>query len=159
MISVPVSEEAASHLGAILVAFNREIFSGFLDEAAELAELGQAGSAVLIAGTVLEYFERSPVAKAHSPGYGSETAVWRELRNRVAHGSAAALSVEQARQMIDGVRQILLTGDVSSRPGYSPRAEAGAVTHLIKGKYAHVPTSSDEFMARKREDVELEERR
>ena len=159
MTSVAVSEEAASHLGAILVAFNREIFSGFLDEAAELAELGQVGSAVLIAGTVLEYFERSPVAKAHSPGYGSETAVWRELRNRVAHGSAGALSVEQARQLIDGVRQILLTGDVSSRPSYYPRAEASAVPHIIQGKYAHVPTSSDEFMVRKREDLELEERR
>jgi hypothetical protein len=33
MTSVLVPDEAASHLGAILVAFNREIFASFLDEA------------------------------------------------------------------------------------------------------------------------------
>jgi len=57
MTSVLVPDEAASHLGAILLAFNRQIFGALLDEAGELAELGQAASAVLIAGTVLEYFE------------------------------------------------------------------------------------------------------
>jgi hypothetical protein len=37
MPSVLVPDEAASHLGAILMAFNRQIFGSFLDEAEELA--------------------------------------------------------------------------------------------------------------------------
>ena len=72
MTSVPVPDEAATHLGAILLAFNREIFGGFLDEADELAALGQVTSAVLIAGTVLEYVERSPAAGSLLIGTRSE---------------------------------------------------------------------------------------
>jgi hypothetical protein len=156
MISVP--DEAANHLGAILLAFNREIFGGFLDEADELAALGQVTSAVLIAGTVLEYVERSPAAGSLPIGTRSEIEAWRRLRNQVAYGSADALSVQQARQVIDGVRRILLTRDVPERsvPRLSP--EAGAAPHAVRGKYAHVPTSSADFIKRKREDLELENR-
>ena len=157
MTSIPVPEEAASHLGAILLAFNREIFGGFLDEADELAGLGQATSAVLIAGTVLEYFERSPSASVLPPKHRSEIEAWRQLRNRAAHGSAGAISVERARQMIDGVRQILMTDSVSSGPVHPLRTEAGAALNLIKGKYAHVATSSEDFIKRKREELELED--
>lgn len=38
-----------------------------------------------------------------------------------------------------------------------PRAQSRReLIHAIQGKYAYVPTSSEEFMARKREDLELE---
>ena len=156
--SVPVPDEAVGHLGAILVAFNREIFGSFLDEADELAALGQVASAVLIVGTVLEYVERSPGGGSLPIEARSEIEGWRRLRSQVAHGSAGALSVQQARQVIDGVRRILMTRDLSEQsvPRLSPGA--GAAPHAVKGKYAHVPTSSADFIRRKGEDLELENR-
>jgi len=156
MTSVLVPEEAASHLGAILLAFNREIFGSFLDEADELASLGLATSAVIIAGTVLEYFERSPSAGAPPPEHQSKIAAWRQLRNQAAHGSAGAVSVQQAREVIDGVRYILST-HLDSR-GAAPRVqpEVTISPRDVKGKYAYVPTSSEDFMRRKREELELE---
>jgi hypothetical protein len=84
MASVLVPDEAASHLGAILLTFNRQIFGSFLDEADKLAGLGLATSAILIAGTVLEYFERSPAAGVLPPERRRQIAEWRELRNQVA---------------------------------------------------------------------------
>ena len=157
MATVAVPEEAAIHLGALLWAFNREIFGTLLDEADELAKLGQAASAVIIAGTVLEYFERSPSASALPLEHRSKIAAWRQLRNQVAHGSAGALSVQQARQVIDGVRQMFLTHNVLGGPANHFRVEAAATPQVIKGKYSHVPTSSDDFIQGKREDLELED--
>jgi hypothetical protein len=158
MASIPVPEEAASHLGAILLAFNREIFGSFLDEADELAELGQANSALLIAGTVLEYFERSPAASALPHEHRIEIAEWRQLRNQAAHGAAGAISVQQAKQVIDGVRQILMSDKVSGESVRHLRPADGAHPHAIKGKYAHVPTSSDDFIKRKHKELDLEDR-
>ena len=73
-------------------------------------------------------------------------------------GTAGALSAQQARQVIDGVRQILMTHNVQERPAQHRRPEVGAVPQVIKGKYAHVPASSDDFIKRKREELELEDR-
>src|ERR1700733_2996329 len=117
MASVLVPIEAASHLGAILLAFNRQIFGSFLDEADELAGLGQATAAVLIAGTVLEYFERGPYAGALPPEERRQIAEWRQLRNQVAHGSATALTVQQARHLIEGVREVLTATPALGGPG------------------------------------------
>jgi hypothetical protein len=158
MTSVLVPDEAAGHLGAIFLAFNREIFSGFLDEAEELAALGMAASAVLIAGTVLEYFERSPTAVLLPLEQRREIGVWRQLRNQVAHGSAGAPSVQQAQQVIDRARQILQTHYVSGGPVRRLHTEPGHPLKTVKGKYACVRTSSDDFIKRKGEELELEDR-
>jgi hypothetical protein len=60
MASVLVPAEAAGHLGAILLAYNRQILVRFLDEADELARLNLSRSAILIAGAALEFFESTP---------------------------------------------------------------------------------------------------
>jgi hypothetical protein len=158
MTSVLIPEEAASHLGAILLAFNREIFGSFLDEADELAGLDLATSAVIIAGTVLEYFERSPSAGALPPEHRNEIVAWRRLRNQAVHGAAGTLSVQQAREVIDGIRHILGVHLEAGVAADRPWPERAVSPHDIKGEYAYVPTSSDEFMKRKREDLELEDR-
>jgi hypothetical protein len=116
MTPVLLPEEAATHLGAILLAFNREIFGSFLDESDALAEAGHASSAVLIAGTVLEYLERSPAANALPPEHQSDVAAWLQLRNQVAHGSAGALSLQEVRDMIAGVRHILMSHKIPAEP-------------------------------------------
>ena len=104
MISVP--DEAANHLGAILLAFNREIFGGFLDEADELAALGQVTSAVLIAGTVLEYVERSPAAGSLPIGTRSEIEAWRRLRNSVVH-SSEGVTARAARAVVTSILRVV----------------------------------------------------
>lgn len=157
MTSVLVPDEAASHLGAILLAFNRQIFGSFLDEADELAGSGQATAAVLIAGTVLEYFERSPSAGALPHEHRRQIAEWRQLRNQVAHGSAISLTVQQARQLIEGVREILAATRAWEKPDGRLRPDAGAA-RAVKGRYSGVPTSSDDFIRRKREGLDLEDR-
>jgi hypothetical protein len=158
MTSVLVPDEAAGHLGAILLAFNREIFGSFLDEAEELAALGQVTSAVLIAGTVAEYFLRSPAAGMLTPEHRGEIEAWGHLRNQVAHGSAVAAGAPQARLMIDGVRRILVTYRLQGRPVPQFRPETGSAPHAVRGRYTHVPTSSADFIKRKREELDLEDR-
>ena len=61
MDSVSVPEEAATHLAAMILAFNRDVFASLLTEVDQLTDSGQIIAAVLIAGTVLEYVERSPI--------------------------------------------------------------------------------------------------
>lgn len=157
MASVLVPDEAASHLGALLLTFNRQIFGSFLDEAEELAGMGLTNSAILIAGSVLEYFERTPAAGVLPPERRSQIAEWRELRNQVAHGSPVAIGVPQARQVIDGIRQILTTTCAPGEPGRRLYSQAGAA-RAVKGKYSHLPTSSVDFIRRKRDELELEDR-
>jgi hypothetical protein len=164
MTSVLVPDEAAGHLGAILLAFNREIFGSLLSEAEELAGLGQATSAVLVAGTVIEYLEKSPTAELLSPTQRHEMEEWRRLRNQVAHGSPGDLSPQQAQLMVTGIRGMLNSLHPAGHPRCSTQvSNAGASAQpitpaSIKGKYAHVPTSSDDFMRRKHAELELEDR-
>jgi hypothetical protein len=39
------------------------------------------------------------------------------------------------------------------------QAEKDALLRRIQGKYAHLPTSSEDFAARKQEEIDLENRR
>jgi hypothetical protein len=158
MNSVLVPEEAASHLGAILLAFNRGISGSLLNEAEELAKLGQTMAAVLIAGTVLEYLERGPAATLVPPGQRNEINSWRRLRDQVAHGSADTLTTEHVGRMIEGVRQIIMNQKMPTDSVGPFRTQATGAASALKGKYAHVRTSSDEFIKRKREELELENR-
>jgi hypothetical protein len=144
--SVLVPEEAASHLTAIQLALNRQTTGTLLDEADELANAGLPISAILIAGTVLEFIGSSPVPRH------PEVAEWRQLRNQAAHRSTGAFTVQQARQLIEGVRQLI--SDTRRHGERRPIAAA-----QIKGKYSHVPTSSADFMERKRDELEREDRR
>lgn len=151
MSSVTVPEEAANHLGGILLAFNREIFGSLLDEAQQLAHEGQANAAVLIAGTILEYLERSPASQLMPPQHRGEVETWRQLRNKAAHGASA--TAEQAKALVDGIRALLMSHEPESC------TDAAELARSIKGKYAHLPTSADDFIRRKREDLDLEDRR
>jgi len=143
--SVLVPEEAASHLAAILLAFNRQTIGTLLDEADELANSGLPTSAILIAGTVLEF-----IGSSSAPPH-PEVAEWRQLRNQAAHGSTAAFTVQQARQLVKGIRQL-----ISNTSAHRERRHIDA--SQVKGKYSHVPTSSADFMERKRKELERENR-
>jgi hypothetical protein len=61
-----------------------------------------------------------------------------------------SLSPQELRELLD-----MINREATSR-GRSRRDE---ILRQIRGKYAHLPTSSDQFAARKREEIELENRR
>jgi len=65
--------------------------------------------------------------------------------------------VRQARQIIDGLRQILTATLAPGETVHYLPPEAGAA-RAVKGKYSGVPTSSGDFIKRKREEADLEDR-
>lgn len=60
-----------------------------------------------------------------------------------------SLTAEQRMELMEA----LATVEVPRTPVSANRRE---LVQAIKGRYRHVPTSSDSFMGRKREDVALE---
>ena len=69
---------------------------------------------------------------------------------------AEHLSPPQRAELISVLVQGLVR---SATPKPQTQAERKAALDAVCGKYADVPTSVDEFLARKREEVELEEAR
>jgi len=155
--SVPIPEEAAKHLWEMLLSFNRETSSRLLDEAEELAAQRQAAPAAIIAATVLEYLLRSPAVKLLAASRKSEFNAWRRLRDEAAYGVMSP-DADEVRRMLQAVREISLSGTAAEAGTETPGPPRAAVSQL-RGKYAHVRTSADEFMKRKREEVELEDRK
>jgi hypothetical protein len=159
MDCVRIPEEAANYLGAMLLSFNRDISGHLLDEAEKLASLGLTASAVIIAGTVLEYAGRSPAGIILPAARKSELEGWRRLRDEVAHDSPTRPDIEQVRRMLQGIREIVSFSATAAEPAPQSSGRDRAFAGQVKGKYAHVRTSADEFMKRKREEVELEDRK
>jgi len=69
---------------------------------------------------------------------------------------AESLPLPQRIRLIDALRQNL---DQQTLFGNQPRAERKAILDEVCGKYADVQTSVNDFLARKREEVEREEAR
>jgi len=156
MASLPIPEEAVNHLGAMLLSFNRDISVQLLDEAEELASQGMTTSAVIISGTVLEYLERSPAVALLPDSRKSEFESWRRLRQEAVHASGIRPDADEVRRMLQGIREIV--SDPENVASAQEVARSGRASSAnVKGKYAHVRTSADEFMRRKRQEVELED--
>jgi hypothetical protein len=85
--------------------------------------------------------------------YRTQIESWRALRNQAVH-SSAAITTEQARSMVQNIREFGLGGD----SGAELSGDIPQLARSIKGKYAHIRTSTNEFIARKRDDLELEDR-
>lgn len=62
-----------------------------------------------------------------------------------------SLSAEQRQELMKALAAV----EASRRPITISRKQ---LIDSIKGKYRHIPTSSESFMSRKREDVALESR-
>jgi hypothetical protein len=73
--------------------------------------------------------------------------------------------LEEVRQLSPDERRQLrerLNYEAHITPSPVPRdvqAERAALITSVRGKYAHVPTSSEAFNQRKQEEIELEDRR
>ena len=60
----------------------------------------------------------------------------------------------QLREMLDREPHPLTSDSLTPE-----QARRAALIRSIRGKYAHLPTSSDDFAARKAEEIALEDRR
>jgi hypothetical protein len=126
-----------------------------LDEADRLVALNFPNAAIAIAGTALESFlegvSRERVAESQE-----QIAQWRSLRNGVTHPDSPQPNLDQATEMIRGVRG-LLTRDLRVAENVRPGPEFAEKLRQLQGKYKFVPTSSDAFNERKAEDLRLED--
>ena len=66
--------------------------------------------------------------------------------------------VNAVRNLLPEDRRQLLAALASIEPGPTDPAGREQLVHAIRGKYKHVPTSSEAFLRRKAEDAALESR-
>jgi len=147
-------QDVTEHLEAAIQLSNRRVHLRFLDEAEVLISLNLPSAAVLICGVVLESIF-SDVSGQVTPEDRPHFEKWFELRNSVAHEAAPAVSLDQAREMLEGVRTSL-TRDLKVGPRLVPLKTSPEASEQLRGKYKFVPTSSGEFIRRKAEELRLE---
>ena len=146
--------DIAEHLQAAFELSSRRVHLRLLEEAEGLNALNSPLAAIAVAGVVLESVlqdEKSGIAVEDQ----QQIAKWQRLRNRAAHADTARLSVEEAKEMIKGVR-LLLTRNAQRTPHVMASQGSAAAPQQIRGKYKFVPTSSADFIKRKDEEVGLE---
>ena len=158
MAEAVISDEINRHVEAVVVLSKRDILLRLLREAELCIDLEQVGTAAILAGVALEevyLFSDASVLRQHGPSFE----VWRELRNRASHPAVGSEEInrEAVAAMVTEIRTLLDEIDPpQSRRRWSPRLE-NEITK-IRGKYTAVPTSVDDFLKRKRQDLELENR-
>ena len=132
------------------------LFLRSVREAERLLRIQQPHAAMLLAGIVLDEAIRSRTTSAVADGEDDELRIWLEMRNRAAHTADAGMPPEQVRAMVRGVREMVERG--GARLQGEPRSSsADGSLDRIRGKYAFVNTSVDEFLRRKHEESELED--
>lgn len=84
---------------------------------------------------------------------------WRELRKRSAHPAAGGQELDRkaVAVMVMAIRTMLNGLDSSDSTVRRSTPMQNALT-TIRGKYVFVPTSVEDFLRRKREDIDLESR-
>jgi hypothetical protein len=157
MAIAAIPDEVAKHFEIALALSRRDVLLRFLQEAEVLIRSGQLAFAAVLAGVVLDEATRFlPPAAITAEG---QINVWREMRNRAAHPGSTELTIEQVKAMVAGIRGMLNQADEKSQLESSSLPPVEDALAQIRGKYAFVQTSVDEFLKRKREDLDLEDRK
>ena len=86
-----------------------------------------------------------------------QIAQWRGLRNHAVHGDVPQPNVDQATEMIRGVRG-LLTRDLRVVQDIRHGQDIAETPRQVRGKYKFVPTTSAAFIERKADELRLEHR-
>jgi hypothetical protein len=122
-----------------------------LEEAETLLSLQMPVAAIVVAGVVLESHVAGQRHRA-DPNELQRIEKWSQLRNAAVHSLERTVTLDEARDMVAGVRHLL--GRVTET---SPRlAVTNRTPGRVRGKYKFVPTSSQEFIARKVDELRLE---
>lgn len=70
---------------------------------------------------------------------------------------ARSLTSDEQRQLLEAIKYYLEAIDIARK--LSGSASETNTVSAVRGKYAHLPTGSEEFAALKHEEIELEDRR
>jgi hypothetical protein len=151
MTSPAISDEINRHVEAVLALSKRDILLRLLQQAERCARLEDVRAAAILAEVALEevFLLADPAVLGTDE---RRLEIWRELRNRA---GARAVDNKAVEEMLAAVRMMLEQIDV--RQGRStPLRPVESEFTKIRGKYASVLTSVDDFLKRKHEDLELE---
>ena len=155
MAATILPQDVTEHLEAAIQLSNRRVHLRFLDEAEGLLALNFPSAAVVVVGVVLEL-----ILVNHREEGGSEdqqrAEKWFDLRNHVTHAVIPTVSLDEAKEMVEGVRTLLRREiKVSSRVAQPTTPSTAA--HQVRGKYKFVPTSAAECIGRKPDELRLED--
>jgi hypothetical protein len=146
-------QDVTEHLTAAIQLSNKHIHLRFLEEAETLLSLQMPAAAIVVAGVVLESLV---AAQGHpaDPNEFQQIEKWSQLRNVAAHSREQLVTLDEAREMVAGVRRLLLRTTAAPRLAFT--AHPNRAPGPVRGKYKFVPTSSEEFIARKTDELRLE---
>ena len=154
MAAPPLPQDVTEHLTAAIQLSNKHFHLRVLEEAETLLSLQMPAAAIVVAGVVLESLAAGQGHRA-GPNELQQIEKWSQLRNVAVHSHERMVTLDEAREMVANVRRLLLRATATG-----PRL--AFVTHPdrapgpVRGKYRFVPTSSEEFIARKADELRLE---
>ena len=152
MTAIAIPEDVAAHLQAAIQLSNRRVQTRLLKEAEAVLDQNTPIAALVIAFAVLESaLEAVPPDRYLASAASIDR--WRALRNSAVHSDSPAVTAEQARQVVHGIRSLLTELVPLTDSG---QAEARTTVGQLRGKYKHVPTSSEAFNERKSQELDLE---
>ena len=154
MAATLLPQDVTEHLTAAIQLSHKHILLRFLEEAEGLLSLEMPTAAIVIAGVVLESLIAGQQHRA-DPNELQRIERWSKLRNAAFHAHERMVSLEEAREMVAGVRRLLLQATASG-PRLAFAAHPNRTPGRVRGKYKFVPTSSEEFIARKVDELRLE---
>ena len=147
-------QDVTEHLMAAIQLSNKHIHLRFLEEAETLLSLQMPAAAIVVAGVVLE----SLIAgQRHGADQGELQQIerWAHLRNLAVHSHERMVTPGEAGEMVEGLRRMLLRATTTG-PLLAFTAHPNKVPGPVRGKYRFVPTTSEEFIARKADELRLE---
>ena len=147
-------QDVTEHLTAAIQLSNKHIHLRFLDEAETLLSLQMPSAAIAISGVVLESLVAEQQHRA-DPNEWQRIEKWSRLRNAAVHSHERMVTLDEAREMVAGVRRLLLRATATG-PRLAFTSHPNRAPGPVRGKYKFVPTSSDEFIARKVDELRLE---
>ncbi len=159
MAQSAIPDEINRHLEAALSLSRLGFIRQLVREAELCIDFDQISAAVILAGIALEELSSSRdqrVVQALEP----KLQHWRELRNRSAHPVTRGQELDRkaVATMVTAIRTLLNEIGSPDLPVRRSTPVRNALTS-IRGKYVFVPTSAEDFLRRKREDMDLESRR
>ncbi len=154
MAAPHLPQDVTEHLTAAIQLSNKHIHLRFLEEAETLLSLEMPAAAIVVAGVVLESLVAGQQNRA-DPNELQQIEKWSRLRNTAVHSDERMVTLDEAREMVAGVRRLLLQA-AANGPRLVFTAYPNKPPGPLRGKYKFVPTSSEEFIARKVDELRLE---
>jgi hypothetical protein len=154
MVAPLMPQDVTEHLAAAIDLSNKHVHLRFLEKAETLLSLQMPAAAIVVAGVVLESLIAARRDRVHQNEL-QRIEKWSEMRNAAVHSRERMLSLDEARDMVSGVRRLLLRATATG-PRLTLTADPKTSLGPARGKYKSVPTSGDEFIARKVDELRLE---